>query len=383
MIYFDNAGSTIVDKDILNEFNKDNLEGFANPSSFHLLGLDLSYKIENKKREILEKMGFNTSNYEVVITSGATEANNIAILGYARNNKSKGNHLITSEIEHPSVLNVFKELEKEGFTITYLKVKNNEIDYEELQKSLSKDTILVSIMAVNNETGLILNLKKIKEIIKEYPKIVFHSDLAQYEGKIKTNISFLDMATISAYKNYGLKGVGALIKKRSVNLTKIIYGGSQEYGLRSGTVSYPLFNSLYLSVVSGVKNLDKRYKSVEITYNYLFNELSLLNGDILINSLSLNEYKEYQSPYILSFSLKKKKASILVEALSNRKVYVSTKSSCSDKIKSYSHVIYSLTNSMDLAENTIRLSFSKDNTLEEAKEFITILKEELTKIKDR
>lgn len=379
MIYFDNAASTIIDKDVLDLFVKDNNINFGNPSALNAMGMKENYDIINFRNDLLKTLSLSNRDYEIIFTSGATESNNLAILGYARHNKNKGNHLITSEIEHPSVLNVFKELEKEGFEVTYLPIeKDGTISKDLLKSSIKENTILISIMSVNNEMGNVLNIKDIKDAIKESGnnKIVFHSDLAQSVSKCNTiKFNDYDMMTMSAYKIHGIKGIGTLIKKYKVELDPLLYGGSQENGLRSGTQSYPLIHSFCYVVTKALKEMNEHLSYINNIKMYLKNELEKIDEVIILN------YFKEETPYILTFALKSKKASVVVEALSNKEVYVSTKSSCSTKVEGINHSVLSLTHDKNEAMNTIRLSFSKYNTLKEAEDFITILKEVLSSIR--
>lgn len=380
MIYLDNAGSTIVDEEVLKLFIEDNNKNFANPSSLNGLGLKENYEIVNYKREILNTLKINSTLYDVIFTSGATEANNLAILGYARKNKNKGKHLITSKIEHPSVLNVFKELEKEGFDVTYLDIKaDGTIDLDYFKSIIRDDTILVSIMYVNNECGCVLNLDEIKDVISKSnnKKIVFHSDLAQSLCKEKINFSLFDMSTISSYKIHGLKGIGALVKKRNIDLEPLVYGGGQEFNLRSGTLSYPLIHSFAFAIKKYIKDFDKNYAYIKSLWDFAYEELNKISG-IKVH----NDFKRH-CPFILNFSTINKESSIVVEALSNKEIYVSTKSSCSSKLKVVSYVIYELTKNENEATNSIRISFSKFNSKDEIKVFINALEEILNTIKGK
>lgn len=380
MIYFDNAGSTFIDQDVLDLFVEDNVKNFANPSSLNGLGLKEFYDITNFKREILSTLKLNQNNYDVIFTSGATESNNLAILGYARKNKNKGKHLITSKIEHPSVLNVFKKLEDEGFDVTYLDVKKDgTIDLDYFKSALRNDTILVSLMYVNNECGFCLNLEEIKKVILESgnKKVIFHSDLAQSLGKYKFDFSIFDMFTLSSYKVHGLKGIGALIKKKNADLEPLVYGGGQEGNYRSGTLSYPLIHSFTYSIKKCIKDFDKNFKYIFTLYNHLVDKLSL------IKDINIHQGFKKQTPFIINFSTLKKEASIVVEALSNKEIYVSSKSSCSSKMKTTSYVVYEITRNDLEAENSIRVSFSKYNTIKEIDLFVLALNEILNAIKGR
>ena len=374
MIYFDNASSTRPLKECLDAFYVSSSESFYNPNSIHAPAMKLFNEINRIKENCLKKLKLD-STYEVIFTSGASESNNLAILGYALKNRNRGNKVITSKIEHESVLEVFKYLEKIGFNVTYLNVnQNGEIDIDEFKEAIDKNTILVSIMGVNNEVGNVLNIKEIKEVIKAYPKCVLHSDLAQTLGKEKFDFSLLDMFTISAHKIYGIKGIGALIKKKKVMLEPLIHGGGQENGLRSGTLDYSSIVSFNVSLNYTIDHFEENYKKVKDLQTYLLNELSK------IDEVSINNFKK-SCPYIVNFSLKRKKASVVVEALSNKEIYVSSVSACNSKKEGASYVLLALNKSESDAHNSIRLSLSKDNILEECKIFIETLKEILEKIR--
>lgn len=376
MIYFDNASSTQPDKECIEIFSKASFECYQNPNSIHALGMLNYNKIQKTKQNCLKNLKLDNS-YELIFTSGATESNNLAIKGYCYKNKNRGNKIITSKIEHESVLNVFKELENEGFEVVYLDVnENGTISVEDFEKNIDSKTILVSIMPVNNEVGNVLNIKDIRNIVNKFPKCVLHGDCAQTLGKISFDYSLLDMITISAHKIYGLKGIGALIKKKKISLKPLNDGGGQENGIRSGTLDFPSIMAFDYTVSEIVKNQDKFYKNIEVLRRFLKNELEK------IDEIRLNIFPN-QCPYILNFTLLKKKAAIVVEALSNKEIYVSSVSACNSKKEEPSHVLLALGRNVEDAKNTIRLSFSKHNTLEEAKSFIAALKEILKEIKDR
>lgn len=374
MIYLDNASSTKPSKECLDAFYEASLNSFYNPNSIHGPAMKLFNEINRIKDNFIKKLKLDSS-YEVIFTSGASESNNLAIVGYALRNKNRGNKLITTKIEHESVLNVFKYLETQGFQVSYLNVdENGKIDTDEFEKIIDNQTILVSIMPVNNEIGCILNVKDIKSVIKKYPKCVLHCDCAQTLGKENFDYTLADLITLSAHKIYGIKGIGALIKKKKILLNPIIYGGGQENGLRSGTLDYPSIVSFNVSLNSAVANFDKNYKNVKVLQTFLLNELGK------IDEVSLNS-KSNCSPYIINFSLKSKKASVIVEALSNREIYCSSVSACNSKKEEPSYVLLSLGKSMKEAFNSIRLSLSKNTTLEECEKFIEIFKEILLTVR--
>ena len=224
IIYLDNASTSKVDPEVLESFNQITQRYFANPSSIHRLGQESNRLLEKSREQILKL--FNLSHHEVIFTSGATEANNLAIKGYAFANKNRGNHIITSATEHPSVLNAFKQLENYGFEVTILPVnKNGVVEVNSLKQALKEDTILVSIMSVNNETGAINPIKEIGELLKVYPKIAFHVDMTQAIGKVDIPLDNIDMFSFAGHKIHGLLGSGALIKDKKIILEPQNSGG--------------------------------------------------------------------------------------------------------------------------------------------------------------
>ena len=365
MIYLDNAATTKVSKDVLKVYIENIDRYFANPSSIHYLGMEANNKINLAKISILNYLKLNTNEYDVIFTSSATESNNLAIKGYASKNHNRGNTIVTSKIEHASVIEVFKHLENEyNFNVKYLSADDNgNFLKEELENYINKDTILVSLSPINNELGLKLNIDQVKAYINKFPKCVLHLDLAQTLGKDNFNYSKGDLLTLSSHKIHGLKSIACLIKKKKILLNSILYGGGQEFGLRSSTMDLPLILSFTEAIKETTLNYSKNLLKVKEIYDFLVNELSKIDEVILHNSSN-------QSPFILNFSLKSKKASVVVEALSNKEIYVSSVSACSSKKEEPSYVLLALNKSLKEASNSIRLSFSYENTLEEAKIFI-------------
>lgn len=374
MIYFDNASSTKPFLKVLETYYEENVNSYANPNSIHGFGMHNMSRVNRVRTNILKQFGLDNT-YEVIFTSGATESNNIAILGYCRKNKNKGKHIITSKIEHESVLNVFKQLEKEGFTVTYLNVdKDGNIDLEKLKEKIDNDTILVALMSSNNEVGSVLNIQKAYEITHQFHKCVFYSDVAQAIGKVKIDYKKIDMFGFSLHKIHGLKGNGILIKKKNINLEPIIFGGNQENGLRSGTLDFPGIISSNIAIEETFKNFDKNFKKVYEISAYLKNNL-INNDEILINNLNA------KNPYIVSISLKTKLASVIVEALSNKEIYVNSVSACNSKVDAPSYVLLSMGMDEFRAKNVIRISLSEENTIEEAQEFIETINDILKNVK--
>lgn len=376
MIYFDNASTTKVNKLVLDDYVDKVINFYANPNSIHHLGMEVSNLINKEREKVLKILKLNPKEYDVIYTSSATESNNLALIGYALANINRGKHIITSKVEHASVLEPLKFLEnKFDFKISYVKLNDDgSIDLDDFKRLISKDTILVSLMKVNNEVGINFELNEVKEIISTYPKCVLHSDLAQAYGKVDLNCQLFDMMTISSHKINGLKSIAVLVKKKKIKLEPIIYGGGQQFNLRSGTEDYPLISSFTLALEEYQRNFKENLAKVHLIFNFLVNELKK------IGQINLHIYPN-QCEYILNFSLENKKASVIVEALSLHEIYVSSVSACSSKKEEPSYVLLALNKTLKEANNSIRLSFSKDNTIEECQIFVQTLKNILSNIR--
>lgn len=373
MIYFDNASTTKPREEVLNEFERASRENFANPNSIHKLAMENAANIERIKNNILKNLKLDNKKYDVVFTSGATESNNLAIYGFCMRNKKRFNHILTSNYEHASVLNVFKELETLGFKVDYIKANNEGvIDLEDLKAHLDGKPVFVSFMGVNNEIGTVNDLKVIRNIIGQ--DSVFHSDLVQGIGKAKLDLNSLDMFTFTGHKIYGLKGCGALVKKKTINLEKIIYGGGQQHDLRSGTLDYPSICALNVALELLMKEANEEYKKTKEIHDYLVGELKDIDG------VRVHDFKT-STPYIVSLSLTKKKASVVVEGLSNKDIFVNSESACYSKSDEKSYVLISIGCNEVEASNPIRISLGMYNTLDEAKIFIKEFKEILESIR--
>lgn len=363
-IYLDNAATTKPNDEVVALNMRIQEQYFANPNSIHALGIEADHEIYLAKETILKH--FKLNKHKVILTASSTEANNIAIKGYCLNYQNRGKHIITTEIEHPSVLECFKQLEEKfGFEVTILKVdQNGQISLPDLEKAIRKDTILVSVMAVNNEIGSMNPISKIAEIVHKNPKINLHVDTTQAIGKLDLDYSNIDMFVVSSHKIHGLKGSGALIYKNNLTFLPLISGGGQEYGLRSGTQS--VANAVTLAKAIELNKLENP-ANIKLLRDRLVDKLMQI-PDIHLNS------DENCSPYIINFSLTKKKASVVVEALSLKGIYVSSVSACNSKKEPMSYVVYATSGSSSLAHNTIRVSLSRDNTIEDIDTFAKELK---------
>ena len=374
VIYLDNAATTKVDPEVLNSYNQITLKYFANPSSIHSLGQESSRLLDKSREQILNVL--KLTHHDVIFTSGATEANNLAIKGYCFANRSRGKHIITSSTEHPSVLNTVLEMQDFGFEVTVLPVnKEGQIEVNSLKAAIREDTILVSLMMVNNEVGAINPIKEVGEYLKKFPKIAFHVDMVQAIGKLPIDFNNIDMFSIAGHKIHGLLGSGLLIKEKIIILKAINQGGGQENNLRSGTNTLALSASLAKALRLAVEGEANNFKKVKVLSERLLDYLKDNKDKYLINS-----YNE-DNPYIVNFSLLHHKASVVVEALSNRGIMVSSLSACHAKNEDYSKVVYAMYQDLNLAHNTIRISFDKDNTIEEVEALIKNLEEILKEIK--
>lgn len=363
MIYLDNAATYISNnEDVIECFLNAQKQFPANSSSSHRLGYLANKAIEEARNRVLKALKLDNS-YEVIFNSGATEGINHAIKGYALANKTRGNEIIAFKNEHPSVLETLKSLEKFGFKIRYINADNNgEIVYDEIKSALNQNTIMVCVMSVNNEVGAINDTHKIRGYLNNYPKCVFFSDVTQGIGKMSLTYDDLDMFAFSAHKFGGLIGSGALVKKKKIILDKLINGGAQENNMRAGTVPVPLILSTTYALEKAMKN----YPSVAISVAHL--KTSLITGLRKIDEVVINSNNDF--PYIVNFSLKSKKASVVIEALSNKEIYVSSQSACHTKNNVVSSVLLNIGLDKKLAENSVRVSFSNINNAAEIESFL-------------
>lgn len=368
MIYLDYASTTPVNEEVLKSFNIVNTKYWGNPSALHKYGALAESLLEKARKNILNTM--NANNYNLLFTSCATEANNLAIKGVAHQYKWRGKHIITTSIEHPSVFNVFKFLENEGYEVTYLSVNDKGlIDIEELKRAIKDDTILVSTMHVNNEVGAMQPIQEIGELLSNYPKVFYHVDLAQSIGKIKYELDDIkvDFASISAHKIYGLKGSGALFLRKSIAISPQLNGGSQEFNIRAGTTDVA-------SAVALAKALRLVYNDINKNYEYVSNLRETIISKI--NSLKrcvLNSPKEKASPYIINFSVPGKKPETIIHAFEEYEIYLSTQSACSSKKQKPSRVLEAMGLSEDRCNSSLRISLSHLTSEEEIDEFIRVL----------
>lgn len=372
-IYFDCASTVKPYPEVLKVFSDISMNDFANASSNHALGFQCSSILLRARTQVAKYL--HVLPEEVIFTSGASEGNNLAIKGIAYHNKGWAKRIITTKAEHPSVLNVFKKLEEEGFDVIYLDYdEEGKLDLEELKEALKVPTSLVSVMSVNNEVGFIFPVDEIYSIVKKNSRAVVHVDATQSVTKENLNPSSYDLMTFSGHKIGGLKGSGVLVKKKNVVLDEQILGGEQENGMRAGTTPLGLDCSIATALRLSMSTQNQRREQAKKINTYLREELSKID-EIEITS------KGNCSPFILSFALKLHKGSIIAESLSNMGVYVSTKSACSSREEGYSYVLKNAGYDEVIASNGIRLSFSGTEDMKDAVDFISALKEVLSSVK--
>lgn len=376
MIYFDNSATTKPYKEVLETYSKVSEVYFGNPSSLHTLGKEAEMLLDQGRDQIAKLLKVNKK--EIIFTSGGTEGNNLAIKGTALEHKNRGKHLITTSVEHASNYEAFAQLEKFGFEVTFLNVnESGEISIDELKDALRDDTILVSMIHVNNELGSILPIKEVGELLKAYPKVYFHVDHVQ--GMTKVPISFkdcyIDLCTISGHKFHGPKGTGVLYVRQGVKLFSLLTGGVQENNLRAGTENIPGYVAMAKALrLSMGKFVDNKNHLNELR-NRLVNSLREIEG-IVVNS------PDNGAPHIVNFSLPGIKPEVVIQALGERKIYVSTKSACSSKLNEPSRILMVTGLGQERAESAIRASFSFENTKEEVDEFVNVLKIIFSQLKE-
>lgn len=373
MIYLDNCATTKPYKEVLETFVEVNDNYYGNPASINKFGKTTNKLLDAARKQVADIL--KVEKETIYFTSCATESNNIAIIGSLEHKKDFGNRIIVSKIEHPSVLETYRELERRGFILDYLNVDSNGlIDLNHLKSLITKETILLSVMHVNNVYGGVQPIKEIVELLKEYPKVHFHVDGVQGVLKKEINLSDIDSYSISAHKFHGIKGVGVLYLKSRRTVHNITFGGGQENGLRSGTVN-----------VAGAVSLAKALRlSYEITPDVLkkhrefkkliIDELHSINH-VVINSPLDDNYVDS----IINISLPKIKGEAIVNSLNERGIMVSTTSACSSKTFHLNEALYARGLSKENIEGSIRVSFSYKTKLEEIKTFVEVFKEEYNK----
>lgn len=371
MMYFDYSATTPVNEEVLESFNKVCRDYIGNPNSLHRLGVDAKRLMDKATEQVANLL--HVFNDEVIFTSGASEANNMALIGVIEKYQERGKHIITTKLEHSSILSTVNYLKQKGFIIDYVKINElGQVDLEDLKRLLNNETILVSIAQVNSEIGLIQNVSEIGKIVKEYPRCIFHVDGTQAIGKTNVNLENIDLFSFSAHKIYGLKGIGCLIKKRNIELEPLIHGGKSQTIYRSGTPSLALIVSMSKALKLILQGFEQNNKRV-FMLNKMLKEC-LQECDVIVNS------NESCVNHIVNVSVLGVKPETLLHALEEHEIYVSTKTACSSD-EGISLSVYTLTKNEELAKSSIRISLSHLTKEEDILEFAKIFKEEIGKLR--
>ena len=370
MIYLDYSATTPVDIDVFDTLSKVTKNYIGNPNSMHSLGQKSMELLESATKQIADIFG--VSSNEIVYTGGSTESNNMAIIGAALANHKKGKHIIVSKLEHPSIYVICDYLKSIGFEISYVKNDSDGlINFDDLKKLIREDTILVSISAVNSEIGIRQPLKMIRQIIKkENMGTVFHSDMTQAIGKVSVNMRDVDLASVSGQKIFGPKGIGFLYKSSMVKVTPLLYGSTKE-NINPGTPPLPLIAALSKAVRLANENLEKKERFVTLLNEKIVNTLSKY-PNILFNKT------KYSIPHILNMSVMDVMPEVMVHALANHEIYVSSNTACSSG--EVSNAVLAVYNDLNRAKHTIRISLSHVTTTEEINRFLEVFKEEYEKL---
>ncbi len=375
-VYLDNSSTTKVINDVIESMINAMTVCYGNPSSLHRKGIEAEKIVTKAKETFAEIMQIKPS--EIYFTSGGTESNNLAIKGVAYAKRRQGNHLITSCIEHPSVLEAFKQLEKEDFSVTYLSVDNKGcVNLEELQKAIKEETILVSIMYVNNEVGSIQSIEEIARIVSGKSNAVFHVDAVQAFGKVPLpkQLKGIHLLSLSAHKIYGPKGVGALFLRDGIRILPLFNGGGQEHGVRPGTENVPGIAGFSTAAKVVFKNFDEWTRHMRKLKEHLKDGILSEIPDTVLNG------PVDGAPHILNISFLGVKAEVLLHALEEHGIYVSTTSACMSKKATRSYVLKAMGKSPAEIESAIRFSFSPFLTNEDIDYTLKVLKAQVSQLR--
>ncbi|MEW9671022.1 cysteine desulfurase family protein [Ammoniphilus sp. 3BR4] len=375
MIYFDNGATTAPYPEVVEAMTSVMQKYYGNPSSLHHLGVE-SEKILNQSRSLAAKF-LGVQPGEIAFTSGATESNNMAIKGVSFQYQNRGKHIITTAIEHPAVFDVCKQLEDFGFQLTVLPVNEaGVIDPDDVESAIRPDTILVSIMHVNNEVGSVQPIEEIGNRLKKYPKLFFHVDAVQGFGKlpVEPNRWGADLVSLSAHKFHGPKGTGLLFVRKGIELSPIMVGGGQEGGLRSGTENLAAIVGMVKAMRMAKEKLDSNPQTLFEMRNRIWESLNQWEG------CRMNTPRE-GAPHIVNISLPGLKSEVILHALEDKQIFVSTKSACSSKVDRPSRVLMAMNAGEANARSSLRISLSYMNTMTEVEQFLTIFYDVVPQLK--
>ncbi|MBE7049601.1 MAG: cysteine desulfurase [Ruminococcaceae bacterium] len=370
-IYFDNSATTVAYPEVAKTVSEAMLELYANPSSLHRMGKVAEDAISDARKYISSTV--NGTPDEIYFTSGGTESDNLAIIGYAKANKRSGNRIITQKTEHAAVLESFSHLESEGFDVVYIDVDSSgSPDMEMLKNSIDENTILLSFMHVNNENGAIFPIEEISSLC-DHKKCMLHVDAVQSFGKIPINVkkTGIDMLSVSSHKIHGPNGVGALYVRKGVKINPIAVGGKQERGLRSGTENVAGILGFSKACEIKFKNMEKDAETIGNIKKALCDGLLENIENVIINSPKDSIHS------ILNVSFPGVKSEVLLHILESKGIYVSTGSACNSKKNKYSYVLKEMKLKNDVIDSAVRFSFSAFNTMDDVEYTVNVLKKEI------
>ena len=371
MVYLDYSATTPIDKRVLDSYDRVSLEYIGNPNSLHKEGVKAKKLMDAAVNQVASLL--NVKDEEVIFTSGASESNNLAIFGVINKYKDRGKTIITTKLEHSSILSCVNYLKQNGYNIKYVKIDDNGlVDLNDLKSLIDDDTILVSICEVNSEIGLIQNVDEIGKLLKNYPRVIFHVDGTQAVGKKIVNLENIDLYSFSGHKIYGPKGVGVLIKRENIELEPLIHGGKSQTIYRAGTPALALMVSLSRALRLIMDDLESNISYVKELNQKLISGLEKIDG-IIVNS------NKYCIPHVVNISINGVKPETLLHALEEDDIYISTKTACSSS-DAISLSVYTLTKDEDRSKSSIRISLSHLTKINEIDYFLEKLEKNIKKL---
>ncbi len=369
MVYLDYSATTTVDERVIESYSLACKKFIGNPNSLHKLGVEAKEVIDASTKQIADILGVKSS--EIIYTSGASESNNTAVKGICLKYQNRGKRIITTELEHSSIIAPLNYLTTLGFDVDFVKLDDKgRVDLEDLERLMGDDVILVTISSVNSEVGVKQPLKEISKIVRKYKKCFFHSDMTQSIGKEKIDMSLVDLASLSGQKFFGMKGIGALIKKENIAIEPLIHGGKSTTIYRSGTPQLPLIVSLSKAMRLAYDDFDDKINHIKEVHDYLIDKLSELDVYINSNDICIDQ--------IVNFSLKNIKSETMLHALEEDEIYISTQTACSTG--DYSLAVYAVTKDEKRSASSMRVSISYLTTKDEIDLFIKSLSKNIKKL---
>lgn len=380
-LYFDFCASTPLHPRAFRTLVDSAEHCYANPSSMHEMGFEASLRVEESREQIARLLQVKAT--ELIFTSGATESNNLAILGIVRawmKRTGRTPHIILSKIEHSSVYQCGKQLAEEGVEVSFLPVNRNGIvNPVSVKESLQANTILVSVMHVNNETGAVQPIAEIADLLKSEPHILFHVDGVQGFGKLQVELEHIDLYTVSGHKIGGPKGIGLLVAKEHIEVGPLMYGGEQEQGIRPGTTNVPAVLSFTEAITASLEERQEKYKYLTTLHGLVCSRLAEI-PEIVMNS----PIPPISSPHIINFSYQGRgiTSAMMISMLAKQGIIVSSQSACSSKAKQ-SRVLMAMTQDGSISSSSIRLSLHETVTLEEVGYLVAAIEQMVSQLKSK